>query len=345
MDADYLVAGGGPAGLGVAIEAARRGRRVVLFERQRGPVDKACGEGLMPPGVARLRAMGVEPTVSHPFVGIRYVAGDRSAEARFSDGPGLGVRRTVLAEALRRRALALGVEVRDGEEVTAWSATPENVTVSSAGGTWTARWLVAADGASSRIRREAGIPAVQRPLRRFGMRRHFQVRPWSEHVEVWWAEGVEAYVTPTGPEQVGVAFLWSGEKGDYTNFLDRFPRLRERLGEPETSIRGAGPLAVEVSVRTAGRVLLAGDAAGYLDALTGEGLSLAWAGAAALVDAAEAEDPQAYERAWWRITRRHRWFTAGLLALASRPWARRRIVPTLAAWPWLFRTALALNAG
>jgi flavin-dependent dehydrogenase len=110
-------------------------------------------------------------------------------------------------------------------------------------------------------------------------------------------------------------------------------------------VRGAGPLGVEVSHRVAGRVLLAGDAAGYVDALTGEGISLAWECGAALVAATEAGNPARYEADWRRLTRRHRWLTAGLLEVAARPWLRRGVVRALALSPSGFSTMLGVNTG
>ena len=111
---DFAIVGGGPAGLAVAIFAALAGRRAVVIEKRPGPVDKACGEGVMPPGVAWLRRMGVEIArdATHPFRGIRYVDRDVVAEANFVEGPGLGVRRTALSVAMDARAAALGVDVR-----------------------------------------------------------------------------------------------------------------------------------------------------------------------------------------------------------------------------------------
>src|SRR5262249_13340647 len=145
-----------------------------------------------------------------------------------------------------------------------------------------------------------------------GVRRHFRLRPWSDLVEVHWADGVEAYVTPVGPDRVGVAFLWSaagGPRGDYEAFFARFPRLRAHLGPaaacPETAVRGAGPFDVRVESIARGRVLLVGDASGYLDAITGEGLSLAFASAAVLVEATAGDDASAYPRAWARVRRQH----------------------------------------
>jgi flavin-dependent dehydrogenase len=347
LDADYAIVGGGPAGLAVALEAARAGRTAIVIERCRGPVDKACGEGLMPAGLARLRALGVEPPAwgSHVFTGIRYVDGDVVAEADFPEGPGLGVRRLALSEALQARVAAVGATHLAGTEAMGWTEDAEGVTLETTAGPVRARWLVAADGLHSRIRKEAGIPATIGAPRRLGIRRHFTVRPWADKVEVHWSTGVEAYVTPVGPERVGVAFLWSGGKGDYESFLARFPALAARLGPPESTIRGAGPFPMQVARRVQGRVLLVGDAAGYLDALTGEGISLALESANALVDATVAGEPARYERAWAAVTRRHLLLTGLLLQVARRPWLRRRVVRALRRFPSGFAGFLALNSG
>jgi flavin-dependent dehydrogenase len=119
--------------------------------------------------------------------------------------------------------------------------------------------------------------------------------------------------------------------------LADFPSLTERLaGEPVDGVRAAGPLAQRVSGRVAGRVLLVGDAAGYVDALTGEGLAIAFACAKALVARVVADDPAGYEGDHRRITRSYRLLTHGLVTATRRPAVRSRIVPAARHAPWLF---------
>jgi flavin-dependent dehydrogenase len=325
FDADLLVAGGGPAGLATALHALQSGLSVVIAEPRPNPIDKACGEGLMPGGLAALAQLGVDPP-GVPFAGIAYIHGSRRAEARFRNGPGRGVRRTALHAALTAAAQERGAK---------WAAVritdiAQDDSGVSAGGL-RARWLVAADGLHSGVRRSLGIAAVPGKPRRFGVRWHFGSPAWSEFVEVWWSDRGEAYVTPVGPGQVGVAIL-SAQKPD----LAWFPGLAERLGDGG-SPRGAGPLRQVVQRRVAGRVLLVGDAAGYEDALTGEGISLAVKQAQAAVQAIVAGRPGSYERAWRSITRDYRLLTRGLV-LATRPRAMRRaIVPICGAAPAIFR--------
>ncbi|GAA3113144.1 NAD(P)/FAD-dependent oxidoreductase [Planomonospora alba] len=331
---DVLVAGGGPAGLATAIHAARAGMEAVVVEPRPGPVDKACGEGLMPSGVAVLRSMGVEPA-GRPLRGIRYLDGPHRAQADFTGGTGLGVRRTELHAALARRAAELGVRTVPGRvtSLRQWDGGVE-----AAG--MRARWLVAADGLHSPVRALLGLDLPGGGPRRYGLRRHYAVAPWTDYVEVHWAAGGEAYVTPVGEDLVGVVVLTS-RRGGYAERLREFPALLARLDRPATTpVRGAGPMRRRVRSRVAGRVLLVGDAAGYTDALTGEGISLALLSARALVDCLRAGDPRAYEGAWARLSRRHRVLTGALLAVRRHRAAARLIVPAAQRMPALFGAAV-----
>ncbi|MFJ9024966.1 NAD(P)/FAD-dependent oxidoreductase [Streptomyces sp. NPDC102259] len=331
---DVLVAGGGPAGLAAAIHAALAGLEAVVVEPRTSPVDKACGEGVMPSGVAALRTLGVEVT-GRELRGIRYVDGTARADASFRGGKGLGIRRTTLHSALHRRALGLGVRMLPGKVGGVRQSTD---TVTAAG--ITARWLIAADGLHSPVRRGLGLELPGRPHGRYGLRRHYRAEPWTDFVEVHWSKHGEAYVTPVDDDLVGVAIL-SRNRCGYDGHLAAFPTLAASLrGPAATEVRGAGPLRQRVRRRTAGRVLLVGDAAGYLDALTGEGIALALATAGAAVRCLTDGRPAEYERAWARLTRRHRLLTGALLAASRRPGTARLIVPAASRMPPLFSAAV-----
>lgn len=343
---DVQVVGGGPAGLAFAVRAARDGLRVRVADRARPPIDKPCGEGVMPDGVELLTELGVSPTdvPGRPFRGIRYVEGELHAEGTFPGRPGLGVRRTELHRALVRRAEAEGVELLWGVKVTGISGT----TAETADGPLPAHWLVGADGLRSRVRRWMGWEA--RPgTARFGVRRHFLVSPWSDRVEVHWADGTEAYVTPVADDQVGVALLWDRDRrkaGGFDDLLRDFPVLGDRLAGAQIASddRGCGPLEQGVRTVGRGRVALLGDASGYVDAITGEGLSLALHQSRALVEAIRAGDLRRYRAASRRLRRVPDTLTRLLLWIERRPRVRRRMIRALGDDPELFDRFLAIHA-
>lgn len=348
---DVAVAGGGPAGLAAAIRGAQRGFRVALFERADGAPDKACGEGLMPGGARQLAALGALPRESAPFRGIRYLQEDGSAaEARFGGGDGIGIRRTVLAEALIERARQCGVGLRRGS-VKAARARGDRIEIDvEPGGALDARLLVAADGLHSPLRRAAGLQVESGGPARYGIRRHYATAPWTDFVEVHWSQGVEAYVTPVGPATVNVALLCDGG-GQFDDLLRRFPRLCDRLaGAPSASeTRGCGPLLQRARARHAERLALVGDAAGYVDAITGQGLSLAFEAAsllfAALPPALDGDlwpALRCYDRDVGRKWPRYALPAHALVALSRRPALRRAAIRSAAAIPGAFAALVGL---
>lgn len=288
----------------------------------------------MPGGLSALLALGVDPA-GMPLRGIAYCDEQRMAQARFHDGPGRGVRRTTLHAALTDQAKQNDVD---------WIAQrigridQDAAGVSAAG--IRAKWLIGADGLHSAVRRSVGISCVAGTPRRYGVRWHYRIPAWSEFVEVYWSRWGEAYVTPVEPDLVGVAIL-SAHRAQ----LDWFPRLAARLHDARRGpARGCGPMRQVVSRRLAGRVLLVGDAAGYEDALTGEGVSLAVKQAGAAVAAIVDDDPGSYERSWRTITRRYRMLTRGLVLAGAWPPARRAVVPASCALPSVFGRAVHLLA-
>jgi flavin-dependent dehydrogenase len=126
--------------------------------------------------------------------------------------------------------------------------------------------------------------------------------------------------------------------GDFAARLSAFPALRDRLGDarPASEVRGAGPMRQDVRRRVYSRVLLVGDASGYVDALTGEGIGVGLAQAEALAGCLAAGRPADYERGWRRASGPAWRFTAGLLWSRNQPFLGPRIVPAAQRLPWLF---------
>ncbi|MDR6611622.1 NAD(P)/FAD-dependent oxidoreductase [Leifsonia sp. 1010] len=337
MNAQVVVVGGGPIGLACAIEARVDGLEVVIVEPRVGPIDKACGEGLMPGALAALHRIGVDPA-GRRLDGVAYIDADSRVEHRFAERPGRGVRRTVLHQALAERASELGAH-RIHAKVTGLSQDGDGVDLTlSDGTTLRAPWVIAADGLHSPVRRMLQLDGRAQPgtRRRFGLRKHFAVEPWTSLVEVHWSAGAEAYVTPVDERLVGVAVLGSRPL-DVDEVVAGIPELAERLqgAAVATDPRGAGPLLQRARSRASGRVLLAGDASGYVDALTGEGMRVGFAQARAAVAAVKMGSTEQYERAWRATTRDFRVLTSALV-VAARSRFRPRIVPTAARRPELF---------
>jgi len=336
-DTDVLIVGGGPAGLAAAMAARHKGFRVLVADCARPPIDKACGEGLMPDGVAALRQLGfgLDAAAAVPFRGIRFRERGISVEAAFPEGPGMGIRRTALHRAMAAAAERAGIAL-------AWGA---RVSGLAAGSAWignqrvTARWIVGADGGNSRIRTWAGLPHRARETRRFGFRRHYRITPWTNHMELYWGRDAQIYVTAVGAEEVCVVVV------------SRDSRLRVEL---QARLSGAAATSTELGAVTAsrrlarvtrGRIALIGDASGSVDAITGEGLCLAFQQALALARALEQEDLAIYEAAHRRLMRRPSVMSSLLLALDGRPWLRRPVLRAFQAQPRWFETLLALHVG
>jgi 2-polyprenyl-6-methoxyphenol hydroxylase-like FAD-dependent oxidoreductase len=344
-ETEVFVIGGGPAGLAAAIAARRRGFEVVVADSAQPPIDKACGEGLMPDGVAALASLGVIATTGHgfPFHGIRFVEDGSSAAACFPEGYGLGIRRPVLHRLLIERALAEGVMLHWETPVSAI----DNDAVSAGGQTVRCRWVVGADGTNSRVRRWAALEPAWSSETRAGLRQHFRVVPWTDYVEVHWRDRCQAYVTPVGPREICIALIGARSGLRFVDLPALFPELGRRLAgvEPASSVRGAISASTRLRRVFRGRLALIGDASGSIDAITGEGLALAFRQATILAEALSRNDLTMYQRAHRRIGRMPRLMSRLMLGLGGRAGIRRRALGVLAGRPRTFERLLAVHVG
>jgi len=344
---DVFVIGGGPAGLAAAIAARRRGFDVTVADGSVPPIDKACGEGIMPDGVEAARSLGLqlETVEAQRFRGIRFCEGGAIAEAAFPIGFGLGLRRTTLHQIMVDRAAEEGVRLLWGTRVTSIGKDGVNTRDRLV----RARWIVGADGGQSPVRRWAGLDACARESRRFGFRRHYAVERWSDFMELHWGEGCQLYITPISAREICLVVIGRNPRMRLDDALPQFPDVVRRLAGAAN--RAAPPERGGVSASRRlksvyrGNVALVGDASGSVDAITGEGLCLLFQQAVALAEALEAGDLARYQAAHRRIGRRPEFMADLMLLLDSRRGLRRRAIHALARHPALFGRMLAMHIG
>ena len=342
---DVFVVGGGPAGLAAAIAARQHGLEVVVADGSQPPIDKPCGEGLMPDGRAALEQLGISVPAeeSHPFRGIRFVSGRLSIDASFPDGSGIGVRRTVLHRVMIERAQAAGVSLLWQTPVTGLH--PEGVLLGKE--VVRSRWIVGADGGSSLVRRWAKLDHYRSARTRFAFRRHYRIAPWSDCMEIHWAAGCQIYVTPVAVNEICVALVSGDPHLRLDNALASFPEIALRLRGAAKSSPERGAISSTRKLREVyqGSVALVGDASGAVDAITGEGLCLAFRQAQVLAECFANGDLRNYRRQHAALARRPAMMARLMLALDWKTSFRQRVMRAFDSDPELFRRMVAMHIG
>lgn len=355
LETDVFIVGGGPAGLAAAIAVRRQGLRCMVADWASPPIDKACGEGLMPDSLDVLHGLGFSLAGYETgyFRGIKFVGQQGSAAADFPRGSGRGIRRVLLHQAFIAHAAACGVEMfwrTRVSPVPSSGSAPLSLQVN--GRPVRCRWIIGADGQNSKVRHWAGLEQGHTSAQRIGLRQHFRIKPWSEYVEIYWGEQGQAYVTPIGREEVCVALISRQRFNSFDAGLAQFPELSEHLqGEDfkgaarTTSVRGALTISRRLKSVVRGNVALLGEASGSVDAVTGEGLAMAFRQALALAPAIADGDLRSYENAHREISSLPDFMARSMLLLDDKAWLRRRTLRAFAREPRLFQRLLAVHVG
>jgi flavin-dependent dehydrogenase len=345
FDTDVFVIGGGPAGLAAAIAARSQGLRVIVADGNCPPIDKTCGEGLMPDAIAAAGRIGIVLPAAEgfPFRGICFHGEGHSVAADFPNGYGVGLRRTALHRHLVDQAERAGVDMLWATPVTGIERTAVQTTKRR----FAVRWIIGADGAESRVRRWAGLDRFSRNSRRFAYRQHFAVKPWTDFVEIYWGDACQIYVTPVAPDEVCVAFISRAREARMAEALKRFPQLASRLSGamPSSSERGAVTAMARLSAVVRDNVALVGDASGSVDAITGQGQCQAFQQSAALAGALARGDLASYPAQHRRIARRPVLMADLMLTMDRWSLIRRRALSAMASHPESLAGLLAGHVG
>ncbi len=359
---DLLVVGAGPAGLASAIAAARQGLQVEVIDAMKPPIDKACGEGLMPSALAALAALGLDLNRNLPqsesalLRGIRYIgqpsgshASSRNTvtEAAFRAGPGHGIRRTILQQLLLDYATSLGVRFHWETVVQGLAQHNDWVQLSTNRQSFNAHYLVGADGHCSRIGNWANLSRSTIYSTRIGLRQHYATAPWTDHVEVYWSDRGQAYMTPVSSTTVCVAFIAYQKFTGPAEALAQFPDLARHLATaiPSSAPRGSITYGSTLHRVTSGNIALVGDASGSIDAITGEGMALCFRQGAALAQSLRSDDLSAYQTAHRNIQRLPTLVSRSLLLMGRSPRLRACVLSAFERNPNLFSRLLQIHAG
>ena len=358
---DVVVIGAGPAGAATAIHLARRGRRVTLIDRLAAPRRKACGEGVFASGVRELATLDIEmaDVAGGHLSAVRFHAGKHSVEAPLPGAGAYGVHRELLGSALVAQARAAGVNVVLGVSALGLQIANGRVAaIRTSAGLLEGCAFVAGDGLQSRIRRLASLDNSG-SSERYGVSAHVTLPCESARtIDVYFQLKREIYITPLEGRSVNVAILLRRREmreigGDLSGWFER--ELASIAGidgfELQDEPLAAGPFARASSRNWRANLVLAGDAAGFLDGISGDGISAGLLGArtcAAAIDAylttGSYEVFRAYDRDRRAIVRNSNILAHVSLLLGRNERVANIAVGNLARQPRTFAKLVAINS-
>ncbi len=357
-DADVAIVGAGPVGSALAIMLGRTGKRTLLLDQARFPRDKPCGEGLLPAGARVVEQLGIGLDTLPALHGVTYrVPAAGSVQGRFAGRVGRGARRLAFDERLAQAAaLTPNVKAAFGCKAIGLEHSAAGVRVETTGGGIRASFLVGSDGCRSQVAGWMGWRRPPRPPHRYALVGHFDAPGHRfDRIVVTLLDGCEVYLAPTGPAELLVALLGSKRslrreseqvgEAYARRVADAHPEL---AGCGHTAITGAGPFWTRPSTIAEGRVFLVGDAAGFLDPLTGDGMTAGLLAASYLSTVLREERSgaavayQSWEARRWR----RRVFMGRLaLRLSGSSGLARRAIRGLAKHPAALDRLLEVNEG
>ncbi len=365
LDADVAVVGSGPAGAATALFAARSGRKVIVIDKQAFPRDKPCGEGLMPSGRAPLRELGLEDSVvkqgAPPLNGVQFGVLDQPAAvvpfpAHNGEQAGLGIRRLDFDSRLIDAVLHQpSIRFHPNTPAHDIQRRPAGLSVLTSSGDIYARHVVVADGLRSPLRHRLGWTVGPRPPHRYGIVAHWRsqgpVDPW---VRITFADGLEVYEGPVAGNLRMVGLLcyrhrmreFGGRLAErYRDIVLSFrPALRE--ADQIGPVAAAGPFWYRARTVADRGVFLVGDAAGFTDPITGEGIAAGLRQARAVAAALDAEQPErVYRRAHRQLTTDARRIAALFLRLSRTPALVERGIRTQQRAPQILTKLLGVEFG
>ena len=362
---DVVIVGAGIAGSATAIHLSRLGRRVLLLDRSSFPRRKACGEAVFPRGRAELGELDVLAPLedeSASLKAVRFTLDGRFAEAQIGrkGSEAIGVSRSKLDSELLDSAMRAGVDVETDTSAGRLVSADERFELEAGGKHLPGRFIVAADGLGSALRHQAGLNSDS-PAHRYGVSAHVVVgEEPPPRIDIFFELGYEVYVTPVGGGLVNVAVLLNRSRvkelggrlrEGFESLIGRVPLAGgnfELVDEP----LAVGPFPASASSAWRKNLVLVGDANGFFDPISGNGMSLALASARDCASAVDAhletgsiQPLKDYEKRCRSQARNSTLLARIVLAVAARPRLGRRVLENLARRPKTFTKLAAINDG